>query len=122
MRFPNWFKIIWWVTLLVGIAFLLSQRYDSFLNGTTKPFDIVIFVSVLRAPFDDGTVEPAPVVYIPDLDPAQHDQETMESKIFVGSEVAAHYQNARTAAPIPQDQVPVAVDDSVVTGVRGPEL
>lgn len=44
MKLPNWLKIVWWLTLLTSITFVLSKRYDNFINGTSTPMDIFVFL------------------------------------------------------------------------------
>ncbi|TGN18853.1 hypothetical protein [Leptospira idonii] len=44
MKFSNWFKIIWWVILLIILALILSTRINSIINGSSVPADILIFL------------------------------------------------------------------------------
>jgi len=44
MKLPNWFKVIWWILLLVVLTYFLSQRYNSFVEGTATPMDIFLFL------------------------------------------------------------------------------
>ncbi len=53
MNFPNWFKIIWWVFLLIIISLLLSVRYQDIVAGKPAWFDgmiFIIWVALLLAP------------------------------------------------------------------------
>lgn len=53
MKLPNYFKIIWWVLLLGIVTYFLSQRYNSFINGSATSMDIFIFliwISLLLVP------------------------------------------------------------------------
>jgi len=42
MKLPNWFKIVWWLTLFIGTGFLLYQRYSDIASGKANSVDIFI--------------------------------------------------------------------------------
>jgi len=45
MNFPNWFRILWWVGLLISLTvFLLTQRYSDLIAGRAVAADIVVFL------------------------------------------------------------------------------
>lgn len=53
MKLPNWFKILWWLLLLVIVTYFGCQRYDSFIKGTATLMDVFVFlvwISLLLAP------------------------------------------------------------------------
>jgi hypothetical protein len=50
MKLPNWFKIGWWIFLLVVITRFLVQRYPELVSGHAAPADVfVLFVWVALA-------------------------------------------------------------------------
>ncbi|MET0463057.1 MAG: hypothetical protein ABW007_07880 [Chitinophagaceae bacterium] len=44
MKLPNWFKIIWWVLLLVLTGCIMLKRFKAVSLGLSNPFDIFIFI------------------------------------------------------------------------------
>lgn len=44
MKFPNWFKISWWILLLLISGFILYKRSDAIFNGNAISIDVVIFL------------------------------------------------------------------------------
>lgn len=44
MKLPNWIKITLWLLLIAFFSWLLSQRYNSIINGTSNTTDIIIFL------------------------------------------------------------------------------
>jgi hypothetical protein len=44
MKLPNWFKIIWWVFLLIIVSVFLYNRYPHLTAGTSTTADIFIFL------------------------------------------------------------------------------
>lgn len=44
MRFPNWFKIVWWAALLALLSFILSLRFTAIRTGQAAPVDVFIFL------------------------------------------------------------------------------
>lgn len=44
MKFPNWFKIIWWLLLLAALTLFLYSRLPSLAAGGAVSADIVIFL------------------------------------------------------------------------------
>jgi hypothetical protein len=44
MKFPNWFKIIWWLLLTGGLSFFMWRRLAHLVGGKATSFDIVAFV------------------------------------------------------------------------------
>ena len=53
MKLPNWFKILWWLILLVILTFALYQRYDAIINGKSSNIDailLIIWISLCLAP------------------------------------------------------------------------
>ena len=53
MILPNWFKVLWWIFLLILLSSLLLLRINDIKDGNTTTFDILVFlvwVSLLIAP------------------------------------------------------------------------
>lgn len=53
MKFPYWFKIVWWVILLGIVTFFIIKRFDSIIGESASTIDIFIFliwVSLLLVP------------------------------------------------------------------------
>lgn len=44
MKLPNWFKILWWITLLVIVTVFLYNRYSDLITGDATTADIFIFL------------------------------------------------------------------------------
>jgi len=44
MKFPNWFRILWWVVLLIALTAFLTQRYSDLIAGRAVAADIVVFL------------------------------------------------------------------------------
>lgn len=44
MKLPNWFKILWWIILLIFTGIILYTRYDAITTGQSVPADIFIFL------------------------------------------------------------------------------
>lgn len=44
MKFPNWFRILWWVVLLIPLTIFLFQRYSAFVAGSAVSADIVVLL------------------------------------------------------------------------------
>jgi hypothetical protein len=44
MRLPNWFKIIWWIMLLIVLTIYLGERYHDLQIGRSIPMDVVVFL------------------------------------------------------------------------------
>jgi len=44
MKFPNWFKIFWWVLLLGLTGSILLKRFEAIATGQSVPADIFIFL------------------------------------------------------------------------------
>jgi hypothetical protein len=44
MKFPNWFKIVWWVLLLVGLGVILTKRYNELITGKLVGSDVLVLV------------------------------------------------------------------------------
>lgn len=44
MKLPNWFKILWWIILIVLTATILYQRFDDIISGQSVSLDIFIFL------------------------------------------------------------------------------
>ncbi len=44
MKLPNWFRISWWVVLLLLIGSILYARRDDLLAGRAVPADVIIFL------------------------------------------------------------------------------
>ncbi len=44
MKIPNWVKITLWLVLIAFFSWLLSQRYNAIINGTSNTTDIIIFL------------------------------------------------------------------------------
>ncbi len=43
MRIPNWFKIVWWIVLLIIASSVLWFRYNAIIKGTYVSADVFIF-------------------------------------------------------------------------------
>jgi hypothetical protein len=43
MKLPNWFKITWWVIILLMTGIILSLRVPAILSGQSVPADIFVF-------------------------------------------------------------------------------
>ncbi len=53
MKLPNWFKILWWILLIIIISVFLAKRYPNFIAGTSTTADIfilLIWVALLLLP------------------------------------------------------------------------
>lgn len=44
MKFPNWFKIVWWILLLGLTGSILIKRFEAISTGQSVPADIFIFL------------------------------------------------------------------------------
>jgi hypothetical protein len=44
MKVPNWFKIIWWIVLLIIASSVLWFRYKAIITGGYVPADVFIFL------------------------------------------------------------------------------
>jgi hypothetical protein len=44
MKLPNWFKIIWWIILLILLSLFLCSRYENLSTGMGTTADIFIFL------------------------------------------------------------------------------
>ena len=44
MKFSNGFRILWWFLILAGLIYLASLRAQAFVDGTTTPLDIFLFL------------------------------------------------------------------------------
>jgi hypothetical protein len=44
MKLPNWFKIGWWVVLLIGLTLFLVRRYNDLVAGKSTGTDILVLV------------------------------------------------------------------------------
>ena len=47
MKLPNWFKISWWIFLIVLMIVLLYPRYPTFIDGGASSIDLIIFIILL---------------------------------------------------------------------------
>jgi hypothetical protein len=43
MRLPNWFKVVWWASLIALLTFFLLQRYPDLVEGRATPSDVFVF-------------------------------------------------------------------------------
>jgi hypothetical protein len=53
MKLPNWFKITWWIILLLLTGTILFKRYDAITTGQSVPADVfvfLIFVALMLVP------------------------------------------------------------------------
>ncbi len=53
MKLPNWFKVLWWLIILITLTTLLLIRYPDLKSGNTSTLDViafVIWVALLLAP------------------------------------------------------------------------
>jgi len=44
MKLPNWFKILWWILLILSTTVGLYLRFDSIKKGESVPFDVFLFL------------------------------------------------------------------------------
>lgn len=44
MRLPNWFKIGWWIILLILTGIILYKRFNAIATGLAVPADVFIFL------------------------------------------------------------------------------
>lgn len=44
MKLPNWFKVIWWLALLIISSYVLYQRYPALIAGTPSSLDVVLLI------------------------------------------------------------------------------
>jgi hypothetical protein len=44
MKLPNWFKIVWWVLLLILTGVILYTRLEAITSGLSVPADVFIFL------------------------------------------------------------------------------
>lgn len=44
MKLPNWFKIAWWIILLLLTGFILYKRYEAITTGQSVIADVFIFL------------------------------------------------------------------------------
>lgn len=44
MKVPNWFKIVWWILLVVLFSYFFVQRYEFIMSGSVTAADIVILL------------------------------------------------------------------------------
>ena len=44
MKLPNWFKICWWIFLIILMIVILYPRYSNFLSGQASSIDLVVFI------------------------------------------------------------------------------
>lgn len=53
MKLPNWFKVIWWILLVLALGLLVSKRFGAISSGTATPIDaflLLIWFAVLLLP------------------------------------------------------------------------
>ncbi|NDQ56987.1 MAG: hypothetical protein GZ088_07940 [Acidipila sp.] len=53
MKFPNWFKLFWWSSLLLAFSSILIPRYKGFVAGQSTPVDLLlslVWVALLLLP------------------------------------------------------------------------
>ncbi len=44
MKLPNWFKILWWILLLIGLSVFLLKRYSDLIVGKPAGIDMLVMV------------------------------------------------------------------------------
>ncbi len=44
MKLPNWFKIIWWVLLLIAISYAVTVRFESYKSGDVTGLDALVLL------------------------------------------------------------------------------
>lgn len=44
VKFPNWFKITWWIGLFTVFTYFFVTRYNSFIDGSSTTTDVVILL------------------------------------------------------------------------------
>jgi hypothetical protein len=53
MKFPNWFKIVWWIILIGLSGYILIKRFHAITEGNAVPLDIfilLIFIALMLVP------------------------------------------------------------------------
>jgi hypothetical protein len=53
MKLPKWFKISWWIILLLLTGIILFKRYEAITTGQSVPVDVfvfLIFVALMLVP------------------------------------------------------------------------
>lgn len=43
MKLPNWFKITWWIVLILATTAVLLLRFNAIKKGESVPFDVFLF-------------------------------------------------------------------------------
>jgi hypothetical protein len=53
MKLPNWFKILWWVLLLIGLGGCLAMRYSDLISGkpiASQMLVLVVWLALILLP------------------------------------------------------------------------
>jgi hypothetical protein len=111
MKFPNWFKITWWVVILVAIGFLLYQRYADISLGKGNSVDLfilVIWVALAISPLFQEISLPG-ITLKQQLEELKKDvkQELVNVRTAIANSVDVRTQvNSYYPAPPPDNQLP----------------
>jgi hypothetical protein len=121
MKFPNWFKIVWWLIILVSIGFLLYQRYADISTGKGNSVDLfilVIWVALAISPLFQEISLPG-VTLKQQFEELKKDvkQEFVNVRTAIANSVDVRTQvNSFYPAPPPDNQLP-ALEEKVKTAV-----
>lgn len=75
MKLPNWFKIFWWILLLILTGLILFKRYDAITSGSSVPTDVfifLIFIALMLVPIF-SEIEFFGLKFKKELDELKHD-------------------------------------------------
>lgn len=75
MKLPNWFKILWWVLLLILTGAILYTRLEAITSGLSVPADVfifLIFVALMLVPIF-SEIEFFGMKFKRELDELKHD-------------------------------------------------
>jgi hypothetical protein len=93
MKFPNWFRIAWWVGLITLVTYFLRLRYADVIAGQATPIDaliLVIWFGLLLVPLFNEITLPGVTLK----------REVEELKRFVSSQVTDIRNDVRTAVEL----------------------
>ncbi len=120
MKFPNWFKIVWWLIILVSIGFLLYQRYADISAGKGNSVDLfilVIWVALAISPLFQEISLPG-VTLKQQLEELKKDvkQELVNVRNAIANSVDVHTQ-VNYPAPPPDNQLP-ALEEKIKVAIN----
>jgi hypothetical protein len=111
MKFPNWFKIAWWIVILASIGYLLIQRYADISSGKGNSVDLfilVIWVALAISPLFQEISLPG-VTLKQQFEELKKDvkQELVNIRTAIANSVDVRTQvNSFYPAPPPDNQLP----------------